>query len=178
MAFKEVSSLDAEITVALGKKDKSGKPYPKQAEGFYLGSRTVPNKRGESKIHFLQTAKGNLGVWGTTDLDRKIGQVNPGSMVRITSTGTKPTPNGEMYTYKVEIDDANTIEVNLQQESAGVQARGADSDDNDEDTSYVDNDTPDDSNEDDEDALQAEALAIAERKAKVQELLKKKNKAS
>lgn len=112
MAFKEVSSLDAEVTVALGKIDKStGKPYPKQAEGYYLGMRTVKNKRGESKLHFLQTAKGNLGLWGTTDLDRKLGQVTPGAMVRVTSTGTKPTPNGDMYTYKVEMDADNAIEV-------------------------------------------------------------------
>lgn len=112
MGFTEVASLDAEVTVALGKKDKAtGKPYPKQAEGYYLGTRTVESKRGESKLHFLQTASGNLGVWGTTDLNRKLAAVPAGTMVRITSTGTKPTPNGDMYTYRVEQDAANTIEV-------------------------------------------------------------------
>lgn len=111
MAFSEVTSLDADVTIAIGKKDKQGKPYPKSAEGYYLGSRSVESKRGESKLHFLQTAKGNLGVWGTTDLNRKLGQAKPGSMVRITSTGTKPTPNGDMYTYKVEVDSENTIQV-------------------------------------------------------------------
>lgn len=112
MAFQEIASLDADVTVALGKTDKkTGKPYPKQAEGYYLGTRKVENKRGECDLHFLQTQKGNLGVWGTTDLNRKISQVRPGTMVRITSTGTKPTPNGDMYTYKVESDKTNTIEV-------------------------------------------------------------------
>src|ERR1700722_4366039 len=112
MGFKEVQSLDADVTVALGKADKeTGKPYPKTAEGYYLGKRTVENKRGESQLHFLQSALAygdlglkvgqNLGIWGTTDLNRKLSEVKPGTMVRVTSTGTKPTPNGDMYTYRV-----------------------------------------------------------------------------
>jgi hypothetical protein len=112
MGFKTVASLDADVTVALGKKNKeTGKPYPKQAEGYYLGSRAVESKRGNSKLHFLQTSEGNLGVWGTTDLDRKLGQVVHGTMIRITSTGTKETPKGDMYMYKVEVDGDNTIDV-------------------------------------------------------------------
>src|SRR5271169_2495266 len=109
MAFREVASLDAKDTVALGKKDKQGNPYPKQAEGYFLGSRKVDSSRGDSVLHFLQTSDGNLGVWGTTDLNRKLGQVTPGAMIRITSTGTKETPKGEMYTYRVEVDKDNTI---------------------------------------------------------------------
>lgn len=112
MGFKEVSSLDADIVVSIGKRDrKTGNQGPKQAEGYYLGSRQVKSNRGESFIHFLQTPEGNLGVWGTTDMNRKLKQVPPGTMVRITSTGTRPTPNGDMYTYKVELDKENTIEV-------------------------------------------------------------------
>jgi len=129
MAFKEVSSLDADITIAIGKVNKeTGKPYPKQAEGYYLGSRKVENKRGESTLHFLTFGSDNpavvrefkalglgigqnLGVWGTTDLNRKLGAAPVGAMVRVTSTGTKATPNGDMYTYKVEVDSDNSIEV-------------------------------------------------------------------
>lgn len=164
MAFKEVASLDAEVTIAIGKKDGQGKPYPKQAEGYYLGSRTVENKRGPSVLHFLQTHKGNLGVWGTTDLNRKLGQAKLGSMVRVTSTGTKPTPNGEMYTYKVEVDPENSIDV--QDLSAGSSTVGA------SDTTDYDDTDSDDSNDADE--FQAAALAAAERKAKVQNLIKPK----
>jgi hypothetical protein len=161
MAFKEVNSLDADVTVALGKTDKSGKPYPKQAEGYFLGSRAVQNKRGESKLHFLQTVKGNLGIWGTTDLDRKLGQAPVGSMVRITSTGTRPTPNGDMYTYKVEVDSDNTIEVST----------ASTSEDSSETENYaVPQSFYDDADE--EDADQSLALAAAERKAKVEALLK------
>lgn len=165
MAFKEVSSLEADVTIALGKKDKNtGKPYPKEAEGYYLGSRKVENKRGESSLHFLQTAKGNLGVWGTTDLDRKLSQVTPGSMIRVTSTGTRPTPKGEMYTYKVEIDADNTIEVAISES-----APAAESDD-----SYEQDVAAVGSSEYDDTDLAEELSAAAARKAKVEALLGRK----
>jgi hypothetical protein len=119
MGYKEVTNLDADLIIALGKTDKrTGKKYPKQAEGYYLGCRSVESKRGKSKIHFLQTANGNLGLWGTMDLNRKLGEAAPGSMVRITSTGTKPTPKGDMYIYKVEVDADNSIEVSATSDAA------------------------------------------------------------
>lgn len=161
MAFQVVASLDADVTVALGKKDKkTGKPYPKQAEGYFLGSRTVESKRGENKLHFLQTAEGNLGIWGTTDLNRKLSQVPAGTMVRITSAGTKPTPNGDMYMYKVETDADNTIEVSAATESEGTDNSGSGVDE--DDGSYA---------EADEDDSQAAALLAAEKAAKVQAIM-------
>lgn len=133
MGFKEIASLDADVTIALGKKDKeTGKPYPKEIEGYYLGSRTVKSKRGESALHFLQTGGGNVGVWGTTDLNRKLGGVAPGTMVRVTSTGTKPTPNGDMYTYRVEQDSDNTIDVAALEASYSRGASADEDEDNDE----------------------------------------------
>jgi hypothetical protein len=112
MGFMEVSSLDADVTIAIGKINKqTGKPYPTCASGYYLGKRNIESNRGDSKLHFLQTSEGNLGVWGTTDLNRKLSSVTPGTMVRITSKGTKPTPNGDMYIYFVESDKNNTIVV-------------------------------------------------------------------
>lgn len=157
MGFKEVASLDAEVCIAIGKTDKQGKPYPKQAEGYYIGKRQVEGKRAVSNLHFLQTAKGNLGVWGTTDLDRKLLQIHPGTMVRITSTGTKPTPNGDMYTYKVEQDSSNTIDVQSLSDMASY-----------EEPSYTD-EGPDDEEEFDDAALAAQA----ERKARTEALLKR-----
>ncbi len=178
MGFETVNSLDADVTIAIGKVDKTtGKPYPKQAEGYYLGNRSVESKRGDSKLHFLQTAKGNVGVWGTTDLNRKLSVVTPGTMVRITSTGKKPTPNGDMYMYKVEVDKENTIEVSLSEASPAANNEAADSDSDysggTDDGGY--NDTGDTSDADEE-VAQAAALAAAERKAKVDALLKRNNK--
>lgn len=170
MSFSEVAGLDADVTVALGKTNKeTGKPYPKSAEGYFLGSRTVKNKRGDSQLHFLQTDKGNLGVWGTTDLNRKLSQVTAGTMIRITSTGTKPTPNGDMYTYKVEQDKTNTIEVAVEapSERDGELA-----------THYgpVIEDEENDEDDSDSDQDYQSAAMQAKRKADVEALLKPRSK--
>lgn len=182
MGFKEVQTLDADVCVALGKRDKkTGKMGPKNAEGYYLGSRSTENKRGESRLHFLQTPKGNLGVWGTTDLNRKLLQVTPGTMVRITSTGTKATPNGDMYTYKVEQDSKNTVEINIESSenytSSAENASKAEYGNTDSDNAYDDMEAVgyDNQDTDNNNSVQEKELAAASaRKAKVQALLNSK----
>jgi len=182
MAFKERTSLDADVTTAIGGQNKkTGKKNPSTIEGYFLGTREVESKKskgGVAKLHFLQTSKGNIGVWGKTDLDRKLDGVEPGCMIRITHTGMQSTPNGDMYKYKVEVDDENTIEVSAADSSASddssedqygedeVAAGGFE--DSEEDT--------EESEDDEEDAVQlaANAKAAAARKAKVQGLLKGK----
>lgn len=115
MAFKQINDLNADTTVALGGTNKqTGKPNPTKAEGYYLGKRTVEDRKtksGVSYIYILQTPKGNLGVWGKTDLNNKMANATPGHMLRITQSGKVRTPNGEMYKFQVEFDDTNTIEV-------------------------------------------------------------------
>lgn len=117
MAYQTVQDLDADITVSLGGiNKKTGKKNPSQAEGYYLGYRKVDSKKdkkGFSYIYFFQTQDGSLGVWGKTDLDRKMAQVKPGTMTLIKQTGTLSTPNGEMYRFSVAVDSENTIEVNF-----------------------------------------------------------------
>lgn len=186
MGFKEVASLDADFTTAIGGKNKkTGKPNPKSVEGYFLGSRTVESKKGKNgtaKIHFFQTNNGNLGVWGKTDLDRKISTVAPGSMVRVTHTGMQATPNGEMYKYKVEVDADNAIDVSsLAGSEESSDSGGGGYEDSEETSSFSSVDDEDSgSSEDEEDAQQdAAALAAAakaqsDRKARVQGLLKGK----
>lgn len=121
--FKEVSSLDADITTALGGiNKKTGKPNPTTMTGYFIGSREVDSKMsktGKAAIHVLQTPQGNVGVWGKTDLDRKLSQVTPGSMIRITQNGKQEIPGkNPMYKFKVEVDSSDTIEVSLPQEEA------------------------------------------------------------
>lgn len=125
MAFTEITSLNCETTTALGGRDKNGKANPTQVEGYYLGSKDVESRKsktGKAKLHILLTSKGNLGVWGKTDLDRKMLNVTPGVMVRVTQNGKVPTPNGEMYKFKVEIDSENTMEVAVE---SPVEASGS-----------------------------------------------------
>lgn len=115
MAFREVQSLNPDTTISLGGTNrKTNKVNPTQVEGYYMGSRKVDDnkkKSGFSYIHVFQTSKGLLGVWGKTDMDRKVTAVDPGTMTRVTATGTRPTPNGDMYVFKVELDSDNVIEV-------------------------------------------------------------------
>lgn len=115
MGFQSVNSLEADVTYALGKKDKTtGKTAPNSVEGYYLGSRTTPGtKYGDSVLHIFQTSKGNVGVWGKTDMNRKLGAVKPGTMTRVSANGTKSTPKGDMNVFKVEVDNEQSIEVSL-----------------------------------------------------------------
>jgi hypothetical protein len=173
MAFKEVTDLNADTTISLGGVNrKTNKANPKSVEGYYLGKRTVEDKKkksGVSYIYILQTPKGNLGVWGKTDMDRKMLQTVPGAMIRITHTGMVNTPSGEMYKYSVEQDTENCIEVSANAEPS----KSADEDDL--DAALGEGTGEDEDNEPNEaPTRQPLAASSAERKAKVQALLKKK----
>lgn len=147
MAFKQVLDLDADVTVALGGVNKkTGKKNPTQVEGYYIGVRSVESKKsksGFSNIYFFQTQEGMIGVWGKTDLDRKMNQVKPGTMTLVKQSGTVPTPNGDMYKFTVAVDTDNTIEVDILSNNTGNAAA------NDETTPYA--------SDDDEDSLDDEA---------------------
>lgn len=177
MAFEEVSDLSTDQTISLGGSNrKTGKKNPTEVEGYYLGSRTVPDdkkKSGVSYIHVFETARGSVGVWGKTDLDRKILTVPLGTMTRVVQSGMAQTKNGEMYKFTVAVDKSNVKEV------AGATSGGGggytDAADEDDTTSnYASGGA---SNEDDEDEAQAAALLAAEKRAKVQALLNKNKKA-
>ena len=174
MGFKEVQSLDADVTIALGGTNKkTGKANPTKAEGYYLGSRIVEDRKkksGKSYIYILQTPKGNLGVWGKTDLDRKMVSVTPGEMIRMSVNGTRSTPNGDMYVFKVEHDPENTIEVLPQGASALNSGAGFDD-------SAASEGFGDEAGEDEETAYvppQVSQASAADRKAKIDALLKNK----
>lgn len=173
MAYRQITDLSADITISLGGSNrKTGKKNPESVEGYYLGKREVADskkKNGFSYIYFFQTSKGNIGVWGKTDIDRKLAQAELGQMTLVKFDKMVPTPNGDMYKYSVAQDSENVIEVSASSTS-GVSS---------EDTAIDGTDTEELNgydNEVDQDALQVAALAAAERKAKVQALLNRKSK--
>lgn len=179
MGFKELSSLDADITVSIGGTNrKTGKKNPTKLEGYYLGYRTVDSPRsktGKSNLYIFQTPEGNVGVWGKTDLVRRMSTAQAGSMTRITANGTLATPNGEMYRYKVEQDPDNAIDVSgytSQSESTSSYDGGEEGD---SEESYG-------GTEDGEESIPAPAAAAAadasNRRAKLEALLKNQGKAS
>lgn len=172
MAFTEIASLDTDVTTQIGGVNKkTGKKNPTTVEGYYLGSKKIDSKKSKSGyayLHILQTPKGNIGVWGKTDMDRKLTTIEAGTMVRITFDKMVPTPNGDMYKFKVEADSANKADVSgLSEavETGNEEGDGAGVGDNGED--YV-------QQEDVEDA--AALLSQQQRKSAVEELLKSKTK--
>lgn len=122
MAFKELADLDTATCTAIGGVDKkSGKKNPITIEGYFIGTKEVSSpksKTGLASLHVIQTSKGNVGVWGKTNLDQKMKTVSPGFMTRISFVGMQETKNNPMYKYKVEVDENNTIDVSGVSESS------------------------------------------------------------
>lgn len=175
MAFKEITDLSADTTISLGGRNKkTNKDNPTKVEGYYLGNRQVPDnkkKSGFSFIYFFQTPKGNLGVWGKTDLDKKMSSATPGQMMKVELAGMVATPNGDMYKFKVAFDPENTIEVSAQAPPTQTAEE-----------SYDEGPSTEEEDEDDQDdfeqaeAAQTAALSALERKKKVEALLSGKAK--
>ncbi len=190
MAFKTIVVLDADVTISMGGTNKkTNKKNPVRVEGYYLGSKTVADKKkksGQSYIHIFQTAKGNVGVWGKTNLDNQIINVPPGTMTRATVTGMRSTPNGDMYVFQVEVDLENTVEAPEQATIAAANNAASDDGDGQEagsyDSSGQDDDAPDaDDQPEDQEAPEAiapppQAKSNAERNARVNALLGNKRK--
>lgn len=167
MAYKQVQDLSADTTISLGGfNKKTRQDNPTQVEGYYLGSRTVEVKGEKSTLHFFQTSKGSVAVWGKTDTNRKLGSAQVGAMTKVTFDKLVPTGKGkEMYKYIVAQDDADTIEVSV---SNG-----------DNSSSYADDDGPSSAEAEDGDKSDFTSgvdHAAAERKAKVEALLGKNKK--
>jgi hypothetical protein len=176
MGYQEVQDLGTNTVIQLGGTNKEGKKHPTTIEGYYLGARTIDDRKkksGVTYIYVFQTKDGNVGVWGKTDLDGKMNAAIPGRMMLLTFTGMRETPNGDMYTYSVKFDKSNTIEVTAG-DTSGIQKY---EDAGDEDAMYA----AEEETVEDEDGLteQASAKATQEavtRKAKVQALLNGKSK--
>ncbi len=177
MAYEKVTDLSTDTVVKLGGvNSKTGKPNPLTMEGYYLGNRSVKSDNGTSVIHIFQTPKGNQGVWGTADINTKLGQIKPGTMVLVEYVEKRKLAAGKTkHVYSVSFDKDNTIEV---ASSATVSY-----DDGNDEGGSADTETTGDFAE--EDQAQAEELAALEAaeaarqaasKARVQALLNK-NKA-
>lgn len=111
MAYEEIKDLSTDTTISLGGFNKKlKKDNPTEVEGYYIGSKIVKSAKGDSYLYSLQTPEGTVGVWGKTDLDRKMAQVELGTMIRIVQSGSVPTKKGnEMYLFKVYQDTSNIL---------------------------------------------------------------------
>ena len=133
MAFKKVVDLNADVTITLGGvNNKTGKPNPKMIEGYYLGNRKVPDpkkKSGFSFIYVFKTHKGNVGVWGRTDLEKKMLDATRGVMTRVTQIGMRKTAHNDMYVYEIEVDSENVLDIQSLPSAATTTTTQADSED-------------------------------------------------
>lgn len=116
MGFKDVNSLECDTAIQIGGVDKkTGKKSPTSIEGYFLGGRDIPSKfssTGKAKLWVFNTDKGNVGVYGKTDMNKKLEAVVPGTMTRVTHAGSVPTRKGnDMIKYRVEVDADNTMDV-------------------------------------------------------------------
>jgi len=167
MAFKTVSSLDADTAISLGKPDAKGKTT-KSIEGYYLGFRTTTNSYGDSNLHVFQTPQGNVGVWGSTNMDQKLKNVKPGTMTRVTANGLAPKKPGKnpMKLFEVAVDEDNTIEVS----NADTSLPG---DEHEEEQDYGADDEHEEESEFEPDFVASRTgKSAAERKAEVEAMLK------
>lgn len=124
MAYEQLSDVQ---TVQLGGFNKeSGKPNPSQIEGYLLRiEQRDPGKypkidkaTGKPKpqlYYVLQTAKGDLGFYGKTDIDRKLKGATLGAMTLVRATNeTKDTGMGNpMKIWYVAQDKSNVIDTGV-----------------------------------------------------------------
>ncbi len=66
-------------------------------QGDYHGQRIVQVKGESRTIHDITTEDGDVVVWGTTVLDRKLQAVEAGQEVWIRRLGKAKGPNGREY---------------------------------------------------------------------------------
>jgi hypothetical protein len=114
MAYKNVPNFNDCTTITLGGQNEDGKPNPTQIEGFYLGSKVTPAKEyGPGMLHFFQTEKGVIGVWGKTCMNSMLIPALAGQMCRVTFTGMGKKIKGRRpaYLYSVEHDEDNVTDV-------------------------------------------------------------------
>lgn len=104
--------------------------------GIYLGSFEFQGDFAPTYKHLFKTDKGIKTVIGQTHLTSLLGDVQVGSLVRVTFAGTKKGKKGNpMKTYELEIDDeyvADAADVAAAQSAANSDE---DADDGDDDTS-------------------------------------------
>jgi hypothetical protein len=117
MARKQVVVTDFNRFVKIGGLNDDGTPRETKFAGYLMGYEKRAGKYlsedGTPKtqnLYRFQTPEGEVGMYGSTDLDKQLTTIPPGSMVWIEYKGKKPTKSGrKMDSYLVEFDDDNRV---------------------------------------------------------------------
>jgi hypothetical protein len=113
MAYIKKFDGKTDLVIALGNKDKTT-DNPTSIEGYFMGTKETPDTGyGPGKLHFFQTEKGVVGVWGKTNSNRLLTQDHRGQMCLLTFTGMGERKKGKnpAYEYSLQYDPNNTIDV-------------------------------------------------------------------
>ena len=84
-------------------KKNKGTPYV----GTYLGSQQIQTKIGPQTIYNIEAEDGaHFGVYGFTNLNRVMANIEEGQIIRITYTGTKnvETKYGKKDVHQVHVE--------------------------------------------------------------------------
>lgn len=117
MAFQEVTGLDPELQA---KRDAEKYAFMTKGDtlvGYFLGTETFKSKDGDTLIkHKIQTdAEGLKSPLGSSDLNRKLQKVEPGTYVQIIFQGKKKLSGGKtLKVFTVNQDPDKFIEVSAQ----------------------------------------------------------------
>jgi hypothetical protein len=76
----------------------------KTIEGKYVGKRQGIGKY-KKNVYQIETKNGAYDVWGSTVLDRKMGEVDINQLVQITFLGEAKGQNGSYKDFAVLVDD-------------------------------------------------------------------------
>lgn len=112
MARKKVIDLNADKTIKFGNPQRQPGALPKGStfEGYYIGAKQVTTSMGPSTLHVFQTDKGNVGIWGSAQLNAKLSSLH-GMKTFIKFVNEVKVPKGTMKNFEVEYDDEDTIDV-------------------------------------------------------------------
>jgi hypothetical protein len=177
MGYEKITDLSCDTVVKLGGVDeKTGKKNPTTMEGYYLGARKVQSSNGESVIHVFQTAKGNMGIWGSADTNTKLGSAKLGRMTLVEFQGKVKIGGGKTKNrFDVSQDPDLNIAVSTPPTSASASSNSNDGDYesnySDDDSGYEASETLEDETEEEEEAPAPAAKAKPPVNAKIQDIL-------
>lgn len=159
MARKKVVALDCDSTV---KFEKIGQ----EAQGFYLGYKTITTDVGDSKLHVFTGESGNFGIFGCYQLDTKLADVPKGHLTFVEFQGKAKLKGGKtMKNFDVDYDDEIALDVST------ISSSNSSSSNNVEESS--EELLADDSSEDDVDDSVIEEEEVEAQQAKTQRPLSK-----
>lgn len=118
MARQKVSDYSEMQTVRFGE-EQGDLGIGEEFQGYYKGAKTANTKYGEKKVHTFETSAGDVQIWGSTMLDRKLAQVGVGNLTFISYLGQGEKQRGKnpAKLFNVEQDKDQSIHVDVPQVS-------------------------------------------------------------